>query len=76
MEIVKRSDGMYNVWEQHNSSWYDHEFSEWLEESDNGHDPKIWVVTDVLTPEQAEKELVDFVQNADGPVTFEFTLEE
>ena len=75
MEIVKRSDGMYNVWKQHYYSWYDHEFSEWLWEcGENGHDPKIWVVVDVLTPEQ--KELVDFVQNADGPVTFEFTLEE
>ena len=75
-EIKERADGMFNVWQRHALSWYDADFEEWLRESDNGHDPKIWVVTDVLTPEQAEKELVDFVQDADGPVTFEFTLEE
>jgi len=33
----------------------------------------VWVVVDVLNKEQ--KELVDFVQNADGPVSFEFTVE-
>ena len=37
------------------------------------HNPVVWVVVDVLDKEQ--KELVDFVQSADGPVSFEFTVE-
>ena len=73
-EIVERADGNFNVWEQHKYSWYDPDFSEWLDQCDNGHDPMIWVVMDVLT--KGQKELVDFVQNADGPVTFEFTIED
>lgn len=73
IEIVKRLDGKFNVWTQHPLSWYDEDFGEWWGESDNGHNPLIWVVTDVLTKEQ--KELVDFVQKADGPITWEFTVE-
>ena len=46
---------------------------EWLRESENTHNPEMWVVIDVLTKEQ--KELVDFVQESDVPVKFEFTLE-
>ena len=72
-EIKERADGMFNVWQKHALSWYDADFEEWLRESDNGHDPEMWVVTDVLTKEQ--KELVDFVQKSDVPVKFEFTLE-
>jgi len=72
-EIVKRLDGKFNVWAQHPLSWHDSDFGEWWWESDNGHNPLIWVVTDVLTKEQ--KELVDFVQNANGPITWEFTVE-
>lgn len=72
-EIVKRLDGKFNVWTQNPLSWYDSDFEDWLWESDNGHNPLIWVVTDVLTKEQ--KELVDFVQKADGPITWEFTVD-
>ena len=71
-EIKQRADGMYNVWQKHSLSWYDSDFEEWLRESENAHNPEMWVVIDVLTKEQ--KELVDFVQQS-PTVEFNFTVE-
>tara|TARA_A100001515_G_scaffold119231_1_gene101811 strand:- start:2058 stop:2300 length:243 start_codon:yes stop_codon:yes gene_type:complete len=71
-EIKQRADGMYNVWQKHALSWYDNDFEEWLRESENTHNPEMWVVIDVLTKEQ--KELVDFVQQS-PTVEFNFTVE-
>ena len=71
-EIKQRADGMYNVWQKHAFSWYDDDFEEWLRESENAHNPEMWVVIDVLTKEQ--KELVDFVQQS-PTVEFNFTVE-
>ena len=71
-EIKQRTDGMYNVWQKHALSWYDDDFEEWLRESENAHNPEMWVVIDVLTKEQ--KELVDFVQQS-PTVKIDFTVE-
>ena len=71
-EIKQRADGMYNVWQKHSLSWYDDDFEEWFRESENAHNPEMWVVIDVLTKEQ--KELVDFVQQS-PTVEFNFTVE-
>jgi hypothetical protein len=71
-EIKQRADGMYNVWQKHSLSWYDSDFEEWLRESENAHNPDMWVIIDVLTKEQ--KELVDFVQQS-PTVEFNFTVE-
>ena len=71
-EIKQRADGMYNVWQKHALSWYDDDFEEWLRESENAHNPEMWVVIDVLTKEQ--KELVDFVQQS-PTIEINFTVE-
>ena len=71
-EIKQRADGMYNVWQKHALSWYDHDFEEWVRETKNAYDPEMWVVIDVLTKEQ--KELVDFVQQS-PTVEINFTVE-
>ena len=71
-EIKQRADGMYNVWQKHSLSWYDSDFEEWLRESENAHNPDMWVIIDVLTKEQ--KELVDFVQQS-PTVEINFTVE-
>ena len=73
IEIKERSDGKFNVWRRDYLSHYDADFADWLWEADIGHNPVVWVVVDVLDKEQ--KQLVDFVQSADGPVSFEFTVE-
>ena len=73
IEIKERSDGKFNVWRRDYLSHYDADFADWLWEADNGHHPVGWGVGVVSGKEQ--KELVDFVQSADGPVSFEFTVE-